>query len=231
MKLARILNEMASSRMVRLLFVAVAFVLLATIVRLPPPRPSAGAVDARLDIVPIALDEQDPRRRRVGELVFLRGWALSSPEPRFGAISSMQVENGQVTALSDTGTIFRFAVPRAAGSAPLRIEPLPRTAGRAKSNHDTEAMLFSGGQAWIAFERQNGVVRFSRAGWREESAAQPASMRSWRGNSGPEGMARLHDGRFLIFSEGRDNGDSFHVSLPLWRIGASQIRLVRDTYP
>ena len=87
----------------------------------------------------------------------------------------MQVENGQVTALSDTGTMLRFAVPRASGTAPLRIEPLPQTAGRAKSSHDTEAMLFAGGQAWIAFERQNGVVRFRRAGWREESAAQPAA--------------------------------------------------------
>ena len=54
MKLTRFLNEMDSSRLVRLLFLAVAFVLLATIVRLPPPRPPAGAVDARLDIVPIA---------------------------------------------------------------------------------------------------------------------------------------------------------------------------------
>src|SRR5688572_15408598 len=162
MKLARILNENASRRLGRLLFLAVAFVLLATIIRLPPAPPPPGPADARLDIVPIALDEQDPRRRRVGELVFLRGWALSSPEPRFGAISAMQVENGRVTALGDTGTIFRFAVPRAAGSAPLRIEPLPRTAGRAKSSHDTEAMLLAGGQAWIAFERQNGIARFRR---------------------------------------------------------------------
>ena len=209
MKLPRILNRTASSRLGRLLFLAAAFILLATIIRLPPELPPAGSADARLDIVPIALDEQDPRRRRVGELVFLRGWVLSSPEPRFGAISSMQVENGRVTALSDTGTIFRFAVPRAPGSAPLRIEPLPRTAGRAKSNHDTEALLLSGDRAWIAFERQNGIVRYRRAGWREESAALPALMRSWRGNSGPEGMTRLRDGRFLVFSEGRDDDDSF----------------------
>ena len=209
MKLARILNEMAESRFGRMLFLAVAFVLLATIVRPPPPPPPAGPADARLDIVAIALDEQDPRRRRVGELVFLRGWALSSQEPRFGGISAMQVENGQVTALSDTGTIFRFAVPRAPGSAPLRIEPLPQTAGRAKSSHDTEAMLFSGSQAWIALERQNGVVRFRRADWREESAARPVLMRTWRGNTGPEGIVRLRDGRFLIFSEGRDHGAPF----------------------
>ena len=209
MKLARILNETASSRFGRMLFLAVAFVLLATIIHPPPAQPPTGPADARLDIVAVALDEQDPRRRRVGELVFLRGWALTSPEPRFGAISAMQVENGQVTALSDTGTIFRFALPRAAGAAPLRIEPLPRTAGRAKSSHDTEAMLIAGGQAWIALERRNGVVRFRRADWHEESAAQPALMRSWRGNSGPEGMARLPDGRFLIFSEGRDHGAPF----------------------
>ena len=209
MKLARILNNIASRRLGRLLFLAIAYLLLATIIHLPPAPPPPGPVDARLDIVAIALDEQDPRRRRVGELVFLRGWALSSPEPRFGAISAMQVEKGQVTALGDTGTIFRFAVPLAAGSASLRIEPLPRTTGRAKSSHDTEAMLLADGRAWIAFERQNGVVRFRRADWREESATQPPLMRSWRGNSGPEGMVRLADGRFIIFSEGRDNGAPF----------------------
>jgi hypothetical protein len=209
MKRARILNEITSSRLGRVFFLAVALFLLATLIRPPPPAPPAGPANTRLDIVPFALDEEDPGRRRVGELVYLRGWTLSSPEPRFGAISAMQVENGQVTALSDTGTIFRFAVPRAAGAAPLRIEPLPQTAGGAKSNHDTEALLLAGGRAWIAFERQNGVVRYRRAGWREESAARPDLMRSWRGNSGPEGMTRLRDGRFLIFSEGRDNDAPF----------------------
>jgi hypothetical protein len=95
MKLARILNKWPKAASAACCFWRSPFVLLATIVRSPPPPPPAGPADARLEIVAIALDEQDPRRRRVGELVFLRGWALSSPEPRFGGISAMQVENGQ----------------------------------------------------------------------------------------------------------------------------------------
>ena len=50
------------------------------------------------------------------------------------------------------------------------------------------------------------IVRYRRRDWRAEAAAQPAAMRSWRGNSGAEAMVRLADGRFLVFAEGRDEG-------------------------
>ena len=213
MKITRFLNKFAGSRPGLCIFLAAALVLLATMISPAPPPPPAGPADARLDVVPVPLDEQDPGRRRVGGLTFLRGWALSSDEPRFGGISAMQVELGQVTALSDTGVLFRFPLPRSAGAVPLRVEALPQAGDGPKSGHDTEAMWLAGARAWIAFERGNAVVRFRRDGWREEAAARPAPMQRWRGNSGPEALVRLADGRFLVLAEGRDNDAPFSPAI------------------
>ena len=205
MKLAEILNR----RRRRALLLLVASGLLATIVEPPPPPPAAGAARASLFAQPVALDEEDAGRRRVGSLRFLRGWTLRSDDPRFGGISAMHVEDGRVIAVSDAGVLLHFALPPAAGRQPLDVRPLPAAAGADKASRDTEAILLSGDRAWVAFERLNAIVRFRRREWRPEAAAQPAAMRRWRGNSGAEAMVRLADGRFLIFAEGRDDGGRY----------------------
>ena len=64
----------------------------------------------------VALDEHDPARRRVGALVFLRGWELSSDDQSFGGLSAMQVEDGRVIAIGDAGTLFEFALPARPGA-------------------------------------------------------------------------------------------------------------------
>jgi hypothetical protein len=204
MKQARFLND----RTKRALLLCVALVLLATMVR-PGPMPSPrGAAVATLSAQAVALDEEDVRRRQVGPLLFRRGWDLDSAESRFGGISAMHVESGQVIAISDAGILLHFALPVAGASNTLRVRPLT-VSGEDKTDRDTEALLAHGRHVWIAFERQNSVLRFNRRDWRLESAAQPRVMRDWRGNSGPEGMVRLADGRFLIFSEGRNDDERF----------------------
>ena len=208
MKVPIFLNSLARGRWPRILFLLAAFLLLATIVAPGPPRPAGGAGDGQLSAVAVALDESEPGRRRVGRLVYLRGWSLVADDPRFGAISAMHVEGDRVTALSDAGTLFEFALPRGGGQ-PMRIRPLPHRPGASKRGRDTESLAVAGGHAWIGFEAINAVKRFRRADWREESAARPLPMRPWRGNSGAEAMVRLPGGRFLIFSEGRNNEEPF----------------------
>ena len=63
-------------------------------------------------------------------------------------------------------------------------------------------MTVDGRRAWIGFERHNSLWRYDRSGWRANSRATPRAMRKWHANAGSEGMARLADGRFLVFSEG-----------------------------
>ena len=91
------------------------------------------------------------RRRRLGGLIFRRGWALRSDDVRFGGISAMHVEDGAVTAVSDAGDLFiRLAGrewPDGSASMPL---PNDRACADSKSRRDAEAMLVHGGQAWFA---------------------------------------------------------------------------------
>lgn len=203
-----------ASRLLRIGFLLLAWFMLATHSPRAPSPPLPGPETARLFAAPVSLDEDDPAQRRVGELVFLQGWTLSSDNARFGSISAMQVENGEVLALSDAGSLFRFALP-GRGPAGVRIVPLPRGPGSPlrKSNRDTEAMLVRGGEMLVAFERHNMIWRYRLPDLAALSAARPAMMRRWRGNAGPEAMVRLADGRYLVFSEGRAEGGTSEVVL------------------
>ena len=210
MKIRRILNEIRGRRSARILFLLTIFLLLATIV---PPRPAdepRGPASAMMMAAPIPLDEDSPGLRRLGRLVFLRGWQLTGNDPRFGAISAMHVGDGRVTALTDAGHLLRFRLPSTAGALPLRVEPL-LPPGTPKRDRDTESLLVHGRDIWIGFERLNAIRRY-RDG-RLQSSSRPAAMRRWGGNSGAEAMVRLADGRFLVFAEGRNDDAPFSPAL------------------
>ena len=200
-------------RALRILFLVGAFLLLATIVTPNPPLPPGGPVRSVVTATAVMLDGDDGGRRRVGDLVFRRGWTLTSPDRRFGGLSAMHVEGGEVTAISDSGVLFRFPLPRAAGPLPLRVAPLPGSRGAAKRDQDTEAMVVRGDRMWLAFEARNGIARLHRRDLREEALAQPEAMRRWRRNKGPEAMVRLADGRFLLLAEGPDDASVFSDAL------------------
>jgi hypothetical protein len=193
----------------RALLLLCAYLLLTTITR-PGPAPRLGAPAALpLSAVPVVLDSGDPGRRRVGSLIFRRGWDLNADDRRFGGLSAMQIEGNLVTAISDDGYVMTFPLP---GSGPRQVRILPLRDGPgdrdSKFNRDTEAMAIAGPHAWIGYERHNMVWRYRRADWRAESSAQPPAMRRWPRNSGTEAMVRLADGRFILFSEGSGGSDS-----------------------
>jgi hypothetical protein len=192
------------SRPERSAFLLAAWLGLATNVFAPADPPLPQAETALLRIAPIALDEAEPDRRQIGRLDYLGGWVLSSASPDFGGLSALHVEAGAVTALSDTGLLYRFAVPDGRAVEPVRIDPLVDGPGsRAhKYNRDTESMVLLGPWLWVGFEHHNMVWRYRRADLRASASARPEPMRAWRGNAGPEAMTRLADGRFLVFCEG-----------------------------
>lgn len=196
-------------RPARVAALLVIVLLLATITRPGPVPPPPGPGVGRLTATPVLLDAARPGLRRAGHLEFLAGWVLASADGRFGGISAMHVENGEVTALADVGMLIRFAVPPAAGGTEdVRFDPLVQGPGprRAKWNRDTESLLVRGNRLWVGFEHHNMIWRYRRDTLAALSAARPPAMRRWRGNGGPEAMARLADGRFLVFEEGVDDG-------------------------
>ena len=198
-----ILNSFLFRPRPRALLLLGAFFLLTTITR-PGPAPRLNApTEAPLSAVPVLLHEDEPRQRQVGRLIFRRGWALASPNPRFGGLSAMHVTGGRVLAISDDGYLFQFALP---GAGPGRVGITPVRAGPgdrdSKFNRDNEAMMVEGGHLWLAYERHNMIWRHRLSDWGAESQARPPLMRRWGRNSGAEAMARLADGRVLVFAEG-----------------------------
>jgi hypothetical protein len=160
----------------------------------PPP------VETWLSFEAVSLGARDGGRR-VGRLLYLAGWSLSSNDIRAGGISALHVEAGEVLAFSDAGSRIRFRLPRDGRRVRARVDTLAAPGGR-KKERDVESIVVEGGRVWIGLERRNLVRRYDRARWRQEAEAAPPAMRRWRANRGPEAMLRLSDGRFLVFSEG-----------------------------
>jgi len=159
----------------------------------------------RIIATPVALDPADPARSRVGALRYLGGWMLTSRDRRFGGISSMVVRGGRVIALSDAGTVLSFRIGPRGDMIDPRFFPLPDGPGSSakKQNRDTESLQQDpvSGRLWVGFEDANAIWRYAPGFTRAERHANPPAMRNWPANGGPEAMARLSDGRFIVFSE------------------------------
>jgi hypothetical protein len=158
---------------------------------------------------PVALDPTDARRTRLGPFTFLGGWALTSNDPRFGGLSALRVEGGEVLAFSDAGWRLRFAAPRGGeATARAQVGPLPSGPGTGlrKTDRDIESMWADRDSVWLGFERRNAVWRYDRRTWRATAEAAPPGMAHWSKNRGAEAMVRLADGRFLVFAEGSGEG-------------------------
>ena len=167
-----------------------------------PPQP-------QLWFEPVPLDSDNPGRSRIGPLAYLGGWSLRSDDPRYGGISALHVEAGEVLALSDAGILFRHALPGGRQGLLLEIRPLVDGPGdpKVKKDRDTEAMVVGGEHLWAAFERRNAVWRYDRATLNSDAHAAPTGMRQWSKNAGAEAMVRLPRGRFLIVAEGSRRGE------------------------
>lgn len=151
----------------------------------------------------IALSPDDPALKKVGKLRLLGSWELNSNDPRFGGISAMMMNDQSVSAVSDSGYVYRFARPGyAASTTPLNIQPLLDGPGRwSKHSRDLEALSESDGRVWLSLETSRAIWRYHQGSWRGQAGAMPPAMASWPRNGGAEAMLGMPDGRFLVFSE------------------------------
>jgi hypothetical protein len=160
--------------------------------------------EPRFEASAVALDAADPALKRVGQLTWLGGVRLESPDPAFGGFSAMQVAGDRFTLLSDGGNIVRFRMKDwRIGERRFAELPAGPGTGWLKQDRDSESMTADPGtgRIWVGFERANGIWRFSPGLARGEAHAMPPAMAEWPVNGGAEAMARLSDGSFAVISE------------------------------
>jgi hypothetical protein len=143
-----------------------------------------------------------------GSMRFARGWHLVSPNSHFGGFSGLaRIGPGQFQLIGDNGYGNRLTMDAQGRIAAVHIRPLPTPDGRraTKAMADTEALFIDPvrGQAWIALEGINQIWRLNADLTIIESRRRLPDPR-WPTNRGAEAMARLADGRTVIFSEDAD---------------------------
>lgn len=174
----------------------------------------------------VPLDAADPRRVKVGALTYLGGVQLRSIDPAFGGYSALavvrQADGHRFTMLSDGGNIVSFTMGDDWTPRGLRFDNLPAGPGVGwdKRDRDSESMATdpASGRIWVGFEYHNAIWRYAPGFARAEAQRLPKAMAPWPDNGGPESMARLPDGRFVVIGEER------HVPTRRWR-GSEAARL------
>ncbi|MFA7585745.1 MAG: esterase-like activity of phytase family protein [Novosphingobium sp.] len=184
-----------------------------TWVRSPVPRIDP---QARPQMVTLALPGKRALAGHLGAFRLDATWQITAPRPAFGGYSALVPQgDGWLWAVSDRGTVLRInpAMARIAVPKPWRLYD-PKGSGPQETDAEAAVRDPITGRFWVSWETTNSIVRFS-PGWRREATVRPPAMRDWGFNDGPEAMARLADGRFILLREGshRQDGESVHAAL------------------
>lgn len=198
-------------------------VIMLAILLLPAPfahKPAAVQAGTLLvSASPVILDDDDPRRRSVGQLEYLAGWELHSGNPGFGGISSLLVTGtGQILGLSDSGILTGFHVGQTVPERHPFIAPLPvRPEDRSKGwwEWDSESMAHDSvsHRYWVGFELQQMICRYAPGFSRVEACRVWPEIMAWPDTGSIESLARLPDGRFLAIAEMGMTADGGHDAL------------------
>ena len=156
-------------------------------------REELGPRVAQIHLRPILLPQ------RAGPLRLAGAWKLISTDPRFGGISALAVDGGQLLAVTDAGALVSFAKPGRTAVLPAMIRELPDGPGdpRFKSSRDAESLARDPASRgwWVGFENRHSVWLFDRQFQRALAKIELGSGR-WHRNGGIEGLAPL--GRSLL---------------------------------
>ena len=197
----------------------------------PGHAESSGQAEDTLDAVPprwpiqiamqpLLLDGEEPRRRELGSLTYLAGYALTSPEPAFGGFSGLACPGGdRLLAVSDRGHWLavdldldaegRLKRLQGAKMGPLLDDDGQPVQGRARRDAEDMTSGPSGGFL-VSFEGTHRIEIYGAGGDPEDEGLQglprpfpsPKSIDESGHNAGLEAMTWLQDGRLLLLTEG-----------------------------
>lgn len=154
---------------------------------------------------PIRIERLDTPAMRLGPFTLAGAWHITSPGGRSGGYSALIANSpDSLVAASDTGRLMIVELERGAPVA-ARLKRLGQR-GVDKVRVDIESLTRdpASGTVWAGYEDRNAIQRLDR-NFDQEAIANPPAMRGWGSNTGPEAMARLPDGRFLVIEE-RERG-------------------------
>lgn len=161
-------------------------------------------------IISIMAGATQADRAALGPFALEQVWHLSSGNKRFGGYSALvPLPSGQLLAVSDRNSWFRFAPPLRAGAIALPMGRMlvHRPQKDEREYFDTEAAVRdpADGALWIALEDDWHVARVAKQGgadYREPARFYPVpALRDWPENGGAEAMTRLADGRWIMLCE------------------------------
>lgn len=143
-----------------------------------------------------------PRDAIGGGIDVAGAWRLRSTNHHFSGYSALlAMGDGTLLAMTDHRRQMRFTAPDAAHRS-VSFDFFARPGAGNERVIDLESVTRDpvSGYLWGAYERTNHIERYDAD--RTIAQAWPRAMRSWPDNRGPEAMARLADGRFVVLSEG-----------------------------
>ncbi|BBC71510.1 conserved hypothetical protein [Altererythrobacter sp. B11] len=132
-------------------------------------------------------------------------WWLRSTNQHFGGFSALLARpGGRLFAASDRGRQMDFSSPSdGGGRGPAQFAFFAGRQELDKAGADIESLTAdpASGRIWAGYEGANAIERYD-PGFANRRRAQPAAMRDWPRNSGPEAILHLRDGRFIVLAEG-----------------------------
>ena len=162
-----------------------------------PNRIELGPRPAELQIRPVALDGAG-----FAPLHLVGAWRMTSDDPRFGGVSGLAVDGGELVALTDSGVVIRL--PKSSAGQPAisaRIAELPGGPGprQFKWTRDAEALAAdpAGRGWWVAFENRDQLWLYDRP-FRRPLRRIVLNGARWPFNRGIEGLAVTQSGLWLL---------------------------------
>lgn len=159
--------------------------------------------DDTLHFTALELPPEPVLAAHLGAFRLERAWQMKLASHLFGGYSALlPLPDARMLAISDGGRFLTFVPPGGPAYAP-HYGTLLQAVRDDKRGVDAESAARDPktGTIWLGMEFRNAVTRLS-PNWVRNGTVAPRAMAHWGRNSGPEAMARLHDGRFLVLAEG-----------------------------